>query len=99
MSLIETGNNIFILDVEYIVPLEEAEPFLEAHLEFINAQYEAGLFLASGPKVPRTGGVVLAQSNSRDKIEATLKNDPFVEHAVARYTVTEFHPRRTVEGL
>ncbi len=99
MPLIESGNNIFILDVEYTVPLEQAEPFLEAHLEFINKQYEAGLFLASGPKVPRTGGVVLAQSNSKEKIEATLGDDPFVAHSVARYTVTEFHPRRTVEGL
>lgn len=99
MSLIAPDNNIFILDVEYIVPLEQAEPFLDAHMQFINKYYEAGLFLASGPKVPRTGGIVLAQSNSRSEIEALLKEDPFVEHNVARYTVTEFHPRRTVEGL
>tara|TARA_R110002096_G_scaffold215341_3_gene403223 strand:+ start:247 stop:546 length:300 start_codon:yes stop_codon:yes gene_type:complete len=99
MSLIASGNNLFILDVTYIVPLEQAEPLLEDHMAFVNKYYEQGFFLASGPKVPRTGGVILAASDCREKIETLLKEDPFVIHNIAQYSVTEFHPRRTVDGL
>lgn len=99
MSLITAGNNLFILDVEYIVTLEEAAPFLDAHMAFVGTYYEKGFFMASGPKVPRTGGVILAQASSKEAIEALVQEDPFIQHKVARYTITEFHPRRTVEGL
>lgn len=99
MALIVSGNNLFVLDIEYIVPLEKAEPWLEEHMAFINKYYEKGFFLASGPKVPRTGGIILASSDTREKIEALLNDDPFVAHAIARYSVTEFHPRRTAAGL
>ncbi len=99
MSLIQENQNIFIIDLEYIVELEQVEPHLQAHLDFMDQCYDTGLFLASGAKVPRTGGIILAASDSRDEIESLLAKDPFSIHKLARYTVTEFHPRRKVEGL
>lgn len=99
MSLIPEGNNIFVIDLEYIVPIEEVEPLMAGHMAFVNSCYEKNIFLASGPKVPRTGGVVLAVSDSREKIEGLLTEDPFHEAGVVRYMVTEFYPRRTVDGF
>ena len=55
MTLIPEGQNIFVVDIEYIVPIEKIEPLIEAHRAFLDKNYEAKNFLASGPKVPRTG--------------------------------------------
>ncbi|MBL4639910.1 MAG: hypothetical protein JKY57_05210 [Kordiimonadaceae bacterium] len=99
MPLIPEGCNLFIVDLEYTAPLEQIEPLMAEHMVFVNKGYETGLFLASGPKVPRSGGIILAVSNSKEKLEKLLEEDPFHTQGVVRYSVTEFHPRRTVAGF
>lgn len=91
--------HIFVIDLTYIVPLEAVELHIEAHRAYLAAQYDAGHFLASGPKVPREGGVILAKGASRSAIEALVALDPFKIEGVAEYRVTEFIPRMTVEGF
>jgi uncharacterized protein YciI len=51
--------------------------------------------LASGPQVPRTGGVIIAQGPNKQYIEDIIKNDPFHINKVAQYQIYEFTPRRT----
>ena len=52
--------------------------------------YAEGRFLVSGPKDPRTGGIVIATGPSRDEIEALMARDPFVEAGVVTVTITPF---------
>lgn len=99
MSVLADGATLFVVDLEYVVPMEQVEPLIEGHMAFLEDCYGKGLFLASGPKVPRTGGVILAQSTSRAAVEELIKGDPFHQAAVARYTITEFMPRMTCEAL
>lgn len=99
MPLIPDGQNLFVIDLEYIVPLEEVEPLMAGHMAFVNKCYENKIFLASGPKVPRTGGMVLAVAESRAVIEALIKEDPFHAENAVCYTITEFVPRGTAEGF
>ena len=73
--------------------------WLEAHVEFLDAGYREGAFLASGPKTPRTGGVILARAANREALDTLLARDPFMREGVARYTVTAFTARRTAEGV
>ena len=89
---------MFILSLRYVVPMEEVEPHVPAHMEWLEKFYEAGLFLASGRKVPRTGGVILARGD-RASLDACVSEDPFAIHGVAEYEVTEFAPTRAVAGL
>lgn len=60
--------------------------------------YDDGLFLASGRKEPRTGGVVLARGD-RDAVERAIDSDPFKIHGLAEYAITEFTPTMTAPGL
>ncbi|MGH1349203.1 MAG: YciI family protein [Methyloligellaceae bacterium] len=99
MSLISETQHVFVVDLEYLVPLEKVEPHLEAHRNFLKENYAANNFLMSGAKVPRTGGVIIAVSDSRTKLENILKEDPFSQHGLARYTITEFLPAMTADGL
>ncbi len=97
--LVPAGQNLFVVDLHYIRPFDEIDPLIDAHILFLEANYAKGLFLASGAKVPRTGGVILATAPSREAVETLLENDPFHQHGVARYTVTEFGPSMSAKGM
>ena len=90
MSLIPEGHGLFVIDIEYTVPFEQIEPVLAPHMDFVKQCYAEGRFLVSGPKDPRTGGIVIATGPSRDEIEALMARDPFVEAGVVAVTITPF---------
>lgn len=79
---------MFILSLTYIAPLEDADKHMEAHMAWVKAGYEQGRFIASGRKIPRTGGVVLARGD-RAELEAMCAADPFTIHKIAEYEITE----------
>ncbi|WP_234418463.1 YciI family protein [Dongshaea marina] len=72
---------------------------LEAHVEYLEQQYWAGYFVASGRKVPRSGGMILARAESRSVLDAVLARDPFAVAGVAEYRVEEFVPGKVAEGF
>ncbi len=90
---------MFIISLTYIKPLEEVETLLEEHVAYLKEQYSLGNFLASGRKVPRTGGIILARGASREEIEAIIALDPFHRCSVADYEITEFSPTMTSDTL
>lgn len=51
--------------------------------------YADGLFLASGRRIPRTGGVILAKCDSRETLQARLSQDPF-QQGLARTEIIPF---------
>ncbi|MFT6659417.1 YciI family protein [Maritalea sp.] len=87
----------FFVDLEYVVPLKEAEKHFDAHMEFVETGYEKGYFVTTGPKVPRTGGVIFAKAEDRAEFEAFCATDPFVIEGVAKITITEFIARRVID--
>lgn len=89
---------MFILSLTYVKPMEEADRVMAPHMAWVNAGYDGGMFLASGRKNPRTGGVILARGD-RDEIEAYVAADPFTVEGVAAYEVTEVSVTRTAAGL
>lgn len=89
---------MFILSFTYVKPPEEADRLMEPHMEWVKQGYDTGMFLASGRKIPRTGGVILARGERAD-IEAFVAADPFSVHGVADYEITEVALTRTADGL
>ena len=99
MTLIPAGQNLFIVDLHYIVSFDEIEPELDAHVEFLEDNYASGCFIASGPKVPRTGGMIIATADNGVALEQILAADPFHTKKLAVYTVTEFRPSMKASRL
>ncbi|WP_420568933.1 YciI family protein [Thalassovita sp.] len=99
MSAIPEGHNLFIVDLEYTVPMEQIQPVLEPHLDFVRAAYSSGIFLASGAKVPRTGGVIVMHAKTLQDAQDYLAADPFVSANVATYSYTEFLPSNLHKAL
>lgn len=89
----------FVVLVDYIRPLTEIDALVPAHRAFLQTYYDAGVFLLSGPRSPRIGGVILAQAQSRNALESILAQDPFAVADAARYQVVEFNPNLSAASL
>ncbi|WP_405008064.1 YciI family protein [Kitasatospora purpeofusca] len=81
---------MFVLELTYTVPLDRIDARLPDHVAWLDRHYADGTFLASGRKVPRDGGIILAVGEDRAVIEALVRTDPFSVEGLAAYTVTEF---------
>ena len=68
------------------------------HLAWVKRGYAEHGFLASGRKVPRTGGVILARG-PRAEIEPFIETDPFRQHGIADFEITEIDVTTAIEGL
>jgi uncharacterized protein YciI len=79
---------MFVVTLTYTAPLEEIDKLVPAHAAWLDRHYEAGVFVLSGRRVPRTGGVILARGVDRDELERILASDPF--DPVRTYEITEF---------
>lgn len=90
---------MYILQLSYIVPLDEIDRVRDEHMAWIAEQYEAGRFVVSGAKVPRTGGVVIARAMPRAELDGVIASDPFTREGVAAYDVVEFTATTVAEGL
>ena len=83
---------MFIIELNYIKNLEEVDKFLESHRKFLDDCYSKRYFFASGPKNPRTGGIILSNMKDKRDLEKIIKNDPFFVEKIAEYKITEFAP-------
>jgi uncharacterized protein YciI len=81
---------MFIVDLKYIVPLEELDEHMEAHVQFLRKYYDQHIFVASGRKVPRTGGIILALAQDEEALKKILMEDPFYINRLADFTITQF---------
>ncbi|MFG1671771.1 YciI family protein [Streptomyces sp. Y7] len=90
---------MFVLELTYTAPIEDVDAVLEAHVAWLDEQYAKGIFLASGRKDPRDGGVILAVAQDRAGIERIAASDPFVGAGVCAYRVTEFVATKTAPEL
>ncbi|MCC9621298.1 YciI family protein [Thalassospira sp. MA62] len=89
---------MFVVSVNYKAPLDQVDVHIEGHLAWLKSGFDQGMFLAAGGKVPRDGGMILARGD-RKALEAELKNDPFNQHDLADYVITEFDPALVADGL
>ncbi|MGF1862882.1 MULTISPECIES: YciI family protein [Vibrionaceae] len=90
---------MFVVSLTYICEMSDVEKYLDEHIKYLDNQYELGHFIASGRKVPRVGGVILATVDSVDILNKILADDPFNKHGLAEYDVIEFIPTKTAKEL
>lgn len=89
----------FVVVLRYIVPLETILEQREEHLKFLDIYYAQGIFYASGPQIPRTGGIILANASSREELKKILEDDPYNKYKSAEYQIFEFVVSKTSEAF
>ena len=81
---------MFIIDLNYIAPLEKLDEHMNEHVNFLRKYYSMNKFVASGRKVPRTGGIILCLASSKEEVDRIMAEDKFITGKLAEYKVTEF---------
>lgn len=81
---------MFIINLHYIAPLDELDAHMAAHVKYLKKYYKADVFIMSGRKVPRIGGIIIAQADSKEILEKIIADDPFYKLKLAEFTITEF---------
>ncbi len=90
---------MFIISITYKADLSIVEQHLPAHRAYLDKYYSNGIFVLSGVKAPRTGGIILARASRRIIVDAIVKEDPFYKAGVADYSIVEFLPSKARVGL
>jgi uncharacterized protein YciI len=90
---------MYLVLVNYVKPMEVIDELLPAHRAFLEANYRDGRFLVSGPREPRSGGIILARAGGREELARVLDQDPFVVQGAATYEIIEFKATRAGKAL
>ncbi len=90
---------MYLALLRYKVPLEEIEPYIDAHIAFLEEAYAKGTFIVSGQMMPDKGGVILSPLTWRAEFDEILRKDPFIIHHLASYEVIAFEPSRFHEDF
>ena len=90
---------MFIVSLTYQTKLSEVDKYIDDHVLYLEKYYALGKFIASGHKVPRTGGIILINALNELEVKKILKEDPFHIANVASYQVTEFIPTMAAKEL
>lgn len=90
---------MFIFVLTYQKPLNEVEKYLGMHHTYLDINYKAGHFIASGAQEPRTGGVILCRAATKELALEIMKADPFYINKIATYELIEFLPTKYAVGF
>jgi uncharacterized protein YciI len=90
---------MFVIELTYKAELSEIDAQMRPHMAFVNKYYDAGKFLVSGRKIPRDGGIILALGDSREEIEAIMREDPFHRHGLVDFRVIEFRASQSAKDM
>jgi uncharacterized protein YciI len=90
---------MFVLLLTYVRPVEEVDALMHDHMAWLEEHYATGRFVVSGRRIPRTGGVILANGDDREEIEGIAAADPFVSGGVATCEVIQFRASQRAGGL
>lgn len=85
---------MFVIELTYKASNEEIDKFLVPHRAFLDKYYTAGVFIASGAQIPRVGGIILANAQSKEALSAIIEEDPFHINGLADYRTIEFTPTK-----
>ena len=89
----------FLINIHYIQPLEKVVEVTPEHRAYLKTKYDAGILLFSGPRVPRTAGVLFAKAEDVSVITDMIASDPFKIQSIGDYEVIEIAPAMWAEQL
>ena len=84
----------FIVELTYTVPFDQLQESLPEHRTFLNAGYELGWVLYSGPQEPKLGGIIVARAPGKEDLQSYFAEDPLQKKGLAIYRFIEFNPVR-----
>jgi uncharacterized protein YciI len=85
---------MFVVLITYKTDLAVIEKYVVAHRAYLDEGYKNNILIASGPRNPKTGGILLSQLSDKLTLENFLHKDPFFVNDLAEYELIEFLPNK-----
>jgi uncharacterized protein YciI len=85
--------------VSYITAEENVAPHRQRHIEWVQKYFDSGIFLMSGPKKSKLGGVILAKNIEKELLKKIIAEDSYVTADVAEYQIVDFTARLAAPDL
>jgi uncharacterized protein YciI len=88
--------------IRYRRDLDEVLGVLDAHRAYLRTLFDAGTLLASGPLVPRSGGLLLLRvpdGSAQQALDSVRDNDPYVKSGMAQYELLPWAPTTGIDKL
>lgn len=83
---------MFLIMINYKQPIEIVDQYVAEHRAYLEQGYKNNCYIVSGPRNPRTGGIIISQLKDRAQVEGLIKQDPFYINDVADFEIIEFMP-------
>jgi len=83
---------IFVVNIAYAASIEDIEKSTEDHRAYLRKLKAAGKLIASGPFVPRNGGMLLIDAENREQLDYILRGDPFNLRTLVTYEIKQWNP-------
>ena len=80
----------FIINLQFTQPFDTFGDVVPAHRAFLQAGYDQGLLLMSGPKQDKTGGIIVARAESEPRLRELMNQDPYLIHGLAHHEFIPF---------
>uniref|UniRef100_A0A7C3R0F8 YCII-related domain-containing protein n=1 Tax=Leptospirillum ferriphilum TaxID=178606 RepID=A0A7C3R0F8_9BACT len=93
------GDRFFTVLIHYLRPIPEMGQVGPKHRAYLGEIFNKGFLVASGPLVPRTGGILWMRANSREEIERIVEGDPYAQAKIATFQILEFDPKTLLPAL
>lgn len=77
------------IDLTYQVDLNVVAEYVGAHRAYLDQGYASNLLICSGPKIPKTGGIIIAYGDEAS-ITRFVESDPFIINKIATYEIYAF---------
>ena len=96
---LKSAKSVFIIELTYKAELSEIDAAMASHMAYVKKYYDSGNFVLSGRKIPRDGGVIVAVGESRERVEAIAREDPFHTRGLCEFRVIEFRTSQRSDDL
>lgn len=90
---------MFVVLLTYQKPLETIDALMRDHMAWLRGRYADGTFLMSGRRIPRTGGVLIANGDDDEAMAAVMAEDPFVSSGAATFEIIRFNASQTSDAV
>ncbi|TWB43778.1 YciI family protein [Nitrospirillum pindoramense] len=84
---------IYAVTLTYRRPVEDINPHLDTHRDWLVALGHAGHLIAAGPLEDGSGGVVLLHCRDQEEVADLLSRDSFHVHRLVDYDTRAFLPK------
>jgi uncharacterized protein YciI len=83
---------MFIVDMTFIDVNQITVELTGQHRAYLKSQYDSGVLMFGGRKVPRTGGILVSLHQDKNELIQMLSADPLIQSGLVKYTTTEIMP-------